>query len=75
MSVRWLSINDVKRLVQEKMYALENGTVFDRRGGNTVGKISGNSFTQDSDYQIPPYIIQRLETFSDDDWDKDCHDW
>lgn len=79
MATQWLSINDVKRLVKQKLYWLETGSkpgdslVYDSRSRKYVGHIEGgnNSFYQDSQYNIPPYIVTSLETFKGEEWDKD----
>lgn len=75
MSVRWLSINDVRRLINEKIYALENGTIFDRKKGEVVGQMRGNNFHQDPDYRIPTYVVKLLDAFCDDDWNDSSDDW
>ena len=55
MAVQWLSINDVRRLMKENMLSIKDGKVFDKRQGKET--------------RIPPYIVERLESFSEDDWD------
>lgn len=57
--MEWLSINDVKRLVKQKLYRLETGSkagdslVYDRNSGKYVGHIEGSSqsFYQDKSYR------------------------
>jgi hypothetical protein len=71
-----LSINDVKRLVKQKLYWLETGSqpgdslIYDSRTRKYVGHIEGgrNTFHQDSQYIVPPYIVSYLETFKGEDW-------
>lgn len=73
-NMEWLSINDVKRLVKQKMYRLQTGAhsgdqlVYDNRSGKYVGHIEQGRFAQSKQYEVPAYIIKRLNTF-DNDWD------
>jgi hypothetical protein len=77
--MQWLSINDVKRLVKQKMYQLETGSksgdslIYDRQSGKYVGHIEGSTqtFHQDSSYIPSRYIIETLETFNG----RDKRDW
>lgn len=71
MAVRWLSINDIRRLAKENMLSIRNGEVFDRRQGNRIGRISGNSFQPERGCGIPPYIEEWLDSFPEDNWDAD----
>lgn len=90
MSVRWLSINDVRRLVKQKMYRMETGSkpgdilIYDRNRKEYVGHIeggnsaygSGSSFEQAPSYEPPPYIIEALESFDGGGWNDDkVFDW
>lgn len=75
MSVQWLSINDVRRLVKQKMYRMETGAkpgdilIYDRRSKQYVGHIESDSrFEQEPSYSPPPYIIEALETFDGSGW-------
>lgn len=51
MATQWLSINDVKRLVKQKLYWLETGSmpgdslVYDRESRKYVGHIESNKNT------------------------------
>jgi len=73
-----LSINDIKRLVKQSLYRLETGSkpgdslVYDRQTGQYVGHIENktSSFYQDSSYNVPSYIIEYLETFDSNGWNK-----
>ncbi len=83
MSVQWLSINDVRRLVKQKMYRLETGAkpgdqlIYDSRRGEYVGHIEGGGtyFEQNPRYEPPRYIIQALEEFDGGGWNNDGHGW
>jgi hypothetical protein len=83
MSVQWLSINDVRRLVKQKMYRLETGSkpgdqlVYDRRLRQYVGHIEGGGsyFEQSPHYEPPRYIIEALEDFDGGDWNGGGHGW
>lgn len=78
MATQWLSINDVKRLVKQKLYWLETGSkpgdslVYDRESRKYVGHIESNknTFHQDSDYITPPYVINALDSFNDNQWNE-----
>ncbi len=78
--MQWLSINDVKRLVKQKMYQFETGSkpgdqlIYDKNSGKYVGHVENGNFYQDKSYQIPQYIIQTLKDF-DNDWTKDGSGW
>ncbi len=77
--MQWLSINDVQRLVKQKLYYLETGSkpgdslIYDRQSKKYVGHIEGssNTFYQDSQYTVPPYIVSHLETFKGNDWNNE----
>lgn len=77
--MEWLSINDVKRLVKQKVYQLETGSkpgdslVYDSRSRQYVGHIeqSRNTFHQNASYTPPSYVIETLQAFdgnSPTDW-------
>lgn len=76
MGTRWLSINDVKRLVKQNLYRLETGSksgdslIYDRQSRRYVGHIesNSNSFHQDPSYDVPYYVVEYLETFRGEDW-------
>lgn len=76
MASGWLSINEVNRLIKQKLYWLETGSkpgdslVYDRESKKYVGHIeaNSNSFYQDPGYTIPPYVVSFLETFKGEDW-------
>lgn len=67
--MQWLSINDVKRLVKQKMYQLETGSkpgdslIYDKQSGKYVGHIEGSTqtFYQSNSYTPSHYIIETLE--------------
>lgn len=79
--MRWVSINDIKRLVKQELYRLETGSrpgdqlVYDRASGKYVGHIEqGRNFVQDRAYEPPVYIVKMLDEF-DNDWQSDCQGW
>ncbi len=84
--MEWLSINDVKRLVKQKLYRLETGSragdslVYDRNSGKYVGHIesSSQSFHQSKEYIPSAYVIETLETLnnhSKTDWKQSGNGW
>jgi|GEM_PF-4535783 hypothetical protein len=79
--MRWISINDVKRLVKQKLYELETGSkqgdelIYDKTTGKYVGHIEGGkTFHQDQTYEPPALIIKTLEGFNND-WSADNGGW
>ena len=86
MSVQWLSINDVKRLVKQKLYRLETGSrngdllVYDRSSRDYVGHVesagsSSERFHQDSHYVIPQYIIKTIQAWDGSGWNNCSFGW
>jgi hypothetical protein len=77
---QWLSINDVKRLVKQGLYRLETGDhsgnqhVYDRQSGKYVGRVESGQYQQSLEYQVPQYIVKRLQGF-DNDWTEECRGW
>jgi len=78
---QWLSINQVKRLVNQSLYRLETGShssdqlIYDRQSGKYVGHIESGRYYQSPNYQVPHYIIQQFENFDEDEWNKDGSGW
>lgn len=76
MAVQWLSINDVRQLVKQRLYRMETGAkpgdilIYDNRRREYVGHIeTGRSyFEQNPAYTPPPYIIEALEEFNGGGW-------
>lgn len=82
MSVQWLSINDVRRLIKQRLYRMETGAkpgdllICDNRRREYVGHIEGNSnFEQAPSYSPPRYIIEALETFDGGNWNAEGMEW
>lgn len=84
--MQWLSINDVNRLVKQKMYQLETGSkpgdslIYDRQSGKYVGHIEGSNqtFHQSNSYTPSRYIIETLENLnggSKADWKNNSTGW
>lgn len=65
--MQWLSINDVKKLVNDQLYEIREGSVFDRER-NYVGRIDGNSFSQNQSYRPSRQAIARLRELDEGDW-------
>lgn len=78
MATQWLSINDVKRLVKQKLYWLETGSkpgdslIYDRISRKYVGHIesSSNTFHQDFNYITPTYVVKALDSLNDNEWNE-----
>ncbi|PIY08653.1 MAG: hypothetical protein COZ18_11155 [Flexibacter sp. CG_4_10_14_3_um_filter_32_15] len=87
MSIKWLSINDIKRLAKQKLYQLETGStstdrlVYDRQNRKYVGHIenynssSNSKFTQDRSYKPSFEVISYLNSLDQDDWNNDSSGW
>lgn len=76
MSVQWLSINDVRRLVKQRLYRMETGSkpgdilIYDNRRREYVGHIEAgsSSFEQNPAYTPPQYVYEALKTFDGGGW-------
>lgn len=75
--MRYLSINEVERLIKQGLYFLETGShpadslIYDKKTRQYVGHIENkNRFQQDSHYVVPEYIVEYLDTFDGKSWNK-----
>lgn len=70
----YLSINDVNRLVKQKLYKLETGAksgdhlVYDRHSKKYVGHIENGNFYQHNNYRPSKTITNALDNLNENDW-------
>ena len=77
--MRWLSINEVERLIKQKIYWLETGSkdtdslVYDKKTRSYVGHIESGQFYQNKNYEPTPNIIKSLDSLDENEWFKDSN--